>query len=179
MKMMAPIPGMSLTREPGNAPWEQPPLHDTPEKSLAFYLEKFDDEDTLDDLIFALEAGYPVDAMVDFLTSYGVMEGYHSFDVKVLISPILHEYIVSLAEASGIEYTEFLGPSKEEKIKQKDEKRAKALLLKSLNAGPATPSEESIDQAEDMMEEEDNGMSGEDNEEEDEAMSSPLIKRRM
>jgi hypothetical protein len=178
MKLMAPIPGMSLTREPGNAPWEQPPLHETPEKALAFYLDKFDDEDSLDDLLFAIEAGYPIDAMVDFLTSYGVMEGYHSFDVKMLISPIMHEYILSLAEASGIEYTEFLGPSKEERMKEKDKKRSKALLLKSLNAGPTTPSEESVDKAEDMMEE-DEGMSGEDNEEEDTMMPSPLIKRRM
>lgn len=174
MKMMAPIPGMSLTKEPGNAPWEQPPLHDTPEKSLAFYLEKFDDEESLDDLLFALEAGYPVDAMVDFLTSYGVMEGYHSFDVKMLISPILHEYVVNLADAADIEYTEFLGPSKEERMKQKDEKRTKALLLKSLNSGPTTPSEVSMDKAEDMMEEEDS--SSEENEEED--MPSSLIKRR-
>ena len=165
---------MSLTKEPGNAPWEQPPLHDTPEKSLAFYLEKFDDEESLDDLLFALEAGYPVDAMVDFLTSYGVMEGYHSFDVKMLVSPILHEYIVNLADAADIEYTEFLGPSKEERMKQKDEKRSKALLLKSLNAGPTTPSEMSVDKAEDLMEGEGES-SGEENEEE---MSSSLIKRR-
>lgn len=174
MKMMAPIPGMSLTKEPGNAPWEQPPLHDTPEKSLAFYLEKFDDEESLDDLLFALEAGYPVDAMVDFLTSYGVMEGYHSFDVKMLISPILHEYIVNLADAAGVEYTEFLGPSKEERMKQKDEKRSKALLLKSLNSGSTTPSGVSMDKAEDLMEGEGES-SGEENEEE---MSSSLIKRR-
>lgn len=177
MKMMAPIPGMSLTKEPGNAPWEQPPLHDTPEKSLAFYLEKFDDEESLDDLLFALEAGYPVDAMVDFLTSYGVMEGYHSFDVKMLVSPILHEYIVNLAEAADIEYTEFLGPSKEERMKQKDEKRTKALLLKSLNSGPTAPSEVSMDKAEDLMEEKDEG-SGEENEDEEEDMPSSLIKRR-
>ena len=176
MKMMAPIPGMSLTKEPGNAPWEQPPLHDTPEKSLAFYLEKFDDEESLDDLLFALEAGYPVDAMVDFLTSYGVMEGYHSFDVKMLVSPILHEYIVNLAEAADIEYAEFLGPSKEERMKQKDEKRTKALLLKSLNSGPTAPSEVSMDKAEDLMEEKDEG-SGEENEDEED-MPSSLIKRR-
>ena len=178
MKIMAPIPGMSLTREPGNAPWEQPPLHETPEKALAFYLDRLDDEEKLDDLLFALEAGYPIDAMVDLLTSYGVMEGYHTFDVKMLISPILHEYILNLAEASGIEYTEFLGPSKEERMKEKDKKRTKTLLLKSLSSGSTTPSEESVDKAEDLMEEDD-GMSEEDNEEEDKPISSPLIKRRV
>jgi hypothetical protein len=175
MKMMAPIPGMSLTTEPGNSPWEQPPLYNTAEESLAFYLNKFNDEEKLDDLLFAFEAGYPVDAMVDFLTSYGVMEGYHSFDVKMLISPILHEYFISLADASGIEYTEELGPSKEEKMKTKDEERAKALLLKSMSMPTGPLPEEDIEQAEEMLE--DNGGDTEDDEEED--MSSPIIKRRM
>lgn len=177
MKMMAPIPGMSLTREPGNAPWEQPPLHNTVEEALAFYLKKFDDEETLDDLLFALEAGYPVDAMVNFLTSYSVMEGYHSFDVKMLISPILHEYIVSLADAAGVEYTEELGPSKEERMKAKDQKRTQALLIKSLSMPTGPLPEEKIDQAEEMLDE--NGGASPEEDEEEEDMSSPLIKRRM
>lgn len=176
MKPMAPIPGMSLTREPGNAPWEQPPLHETPEKALAYYLEKLDNEDVLDDTLFAVEAGAPIDYLVDILTSYGVMEGYHTVDVKMLISPILHEYLVNLAEAAGIEYVEFLGPSQEERMKQKDEKRTKTLLLKSLGAAPTTPSEENVGEAQQLMSEETEDSTGEDAMEE---VSSPLIKRRM
>ena len=169
---MAPIPGMSLTKEPGNSPWEQPPLYDTVEQSLAFYLEKFEDEEILDDLLFSLEAGYPVEAMVDFLTSYSVMEGYHSFDVKMLVSPVLHEYLVSLADAAGIEYTEEAGPSKEERMKEKEKKRLKALLIKSLESPIESPSEENISQAEEMLED----STSEDVEDEE---SVSLIKRRM
>lgn len=177
MKMMAPIPGMSLTKEPGNAPWEQPPLYDTTEQALAFYLEKLDDEERLDDLLFALEAGYPVDAMVDFLTSYSVMEGYHSFDVKMLISPILHEYIVSLADAAGIEYTEQMGPTKEERMKEKDKQRTKALLIKAMNSPVEQVSEEKMDEAEDMLE--GNGGASPEEDEEEDMEEMPLIKRRM
>jgi hypothetical protein len=172
MKLMAPIPGMSLTKEPGNAPWEQPPLYNTAEEALGFYLQKLDDEERLDDLLFALEAGYPVDAMVDFLTSYSVMEGYHSIDVKMLISPILHEYILSLADAAGIEYTEQMGPTKEERMKEKDKQRTKALLIKAMNSPVEQISEEKMDEAEDLLE-------GEEEEDDMEEMSSPLIKRRM
>lgn len=153
MKLNAPIPGMSLTKEPGNSPWEQPPLHDTPEKALAFYLEKLDDEETLDDLLFALEAGYPVDAMVDFLTSYSVMEGYHSFDVKMLLSPLLHEYIINLADAAGVEYQEELGPSKEGRMAAKEKKRTHVLLTKALEADSPAPSSGNIQEASDMLEE--------------------------
>lgn len=174
MNFKAPIPGMSLTRAPGNAPWEQPPLHDTAEKALAFYLKKFDDEDTLDDLLFSLEAGYPLDALVDFLTSYSVMQGYHSFDVKMLISPILHEYIISLADAAGVEYTEMSGPSREEQMKEKDKKRARALLLKGMNA-EAKPTPENMEEASDLME----GASTEEAPEAPEEEAMPLVKRRV
>lgn len=170
MKMMGPIPGMSLTREPGNAPWEQPPLFDTVEQSLAFYLDKLSDEDTLDEVLFSLEVGYPVASMVDFLTSHSVMEGYHTPDVKMLVSPLLHEYIISLAEAAGVEYVEDIGPSKEERIKEKDKKRRQVLLIKALEDGDPQPSEDSLEQAEEMVEE---GGSVEDNEEE-----APIIQRR-
>lgn len=178
MQLKAPIPGMSLTREPGNAPWEQPPLYNTAEEALGFYLQKLDEEERLDDLLFALEAGYPVASMVDFLTSYSVMEGYHSFDVKMLISPVLHEYIVSLADAAGIEYTERMGPTKEERMKEKDKKRTKALLIKAMSSPVDQVTEDNMEEAESLMDE--NGeASPEENEEEDEEMSSPLIKRRM
>lgn len=150
MKMMAPIPGMSLTKEPGNSPWEQPPLHNTPEEALAFYLDKFDDEETLDDMLFALEAGYPVAAMVDFLTSYSVMEGYHSFDVKMIVAPLLHEYLISLADAAGVEYTEELGPSKEARMAAKEKKRTQVLLTKALDTESA-PSASNVAEATEMV----------------------------
>lgn len=171
MELMAPIPGMSLTKEPGNAPWEQPPLYNTVEEALAFYLEKFDNEEILDDLLFSLEMGYPVEALVNFLTSHSVMEGYHSFDVKMLIAPVLHEYIMSLAEASGTKVVERTGPSKEERMAERDKKRTQAMLAKMMEEGGA-PSEEMVDKAEDLLEGEDTESSDENEEE------APLIKRR-
>lgn len=171
MELMAPIPGMSLTKEPGNAPWEQPPLYNTVEEALAFYLEKFDNEEILDDLLFSLEMGYPVEALVNFLTSHSVMEGYHSFDVKMLIAPVLHEYIMSLAEASGTKVVERVGPSKEERMAERDKKRTQAMLAKMMEEGGA-PSEEMVDKAEDLLEGEDTESSDENEEE------APLIKRR-
>ena len=132
-------------------------------------MDKLDDEETLDDLLFALEAGYPVDAMVDFLTSYSVMEGYHTVDVKMLVSPLLHEYIVNLADAAGIQYTEELGPSKEERMAAKQKKRTQVLLKKALGT-ESTPSPENMAEAEQMV----------GGEAEAPAMNeAPLISRRM
>ena len=142
------------------------------EESLAFYLEKFNDEETLDELMFTLEVGYPVDAMVDFLTSHSVMEGYHSVDVKMILSPVLHEYIMSLADAAGVKYTEELGLTKEERMAERDKKRSQVLFTKMMEEG-GEPSPAMVDQAEDLLEGE---TSSDENEEE---APSPLIKRRM
>jgi len=174
MKMMAPIPGMSLTKEPGNSPWEQPPLYDKPEEALAFYLDKFNDEESLDDMLFAIESGYPVEPLVDLITSYGVMEGYHSIDVKQLISPILHEYVVSLLDASGIEYKEDFKGNKEERAAVRDKKRVQALLEKNLSGALAAPTDEGVAEAEDLLE-----SPSEDNLTEEVSEEMPLIGRRV
>lgn len=172
MQFMAPIPGMSLTKEPGNAPYEQPPLYAEPEKALAFYLQKMSDEEFIDDLMFILEQGMPVEIFVDSMTSTGVMEGYHTFDVKVLISPIIHEYITNLALAAGVEVVEEAGPTKEQRMKEKDKERMKLLIQKSLDEDePISP--ESEDKAEDLMEGE-----TEETEEPEEEEPQGLIPRR-
>lgn len=170
MKFAAPIPGMSLTREPGNAPYEQPPLYPRPEEALGFYFERLDDEELIDDLMFTLEQGFPLSILVDSMTSTGVMEGYHTIDVKVLISPILHEYLLNLAQAAGVDVVEDAGPTKEERIKEKDKKRMAILIERALEDSSA-PSEVSIDKAEDMLEDEE--------EPEEKPMAPlPLISRR-
>jgi hypothetical protein len=73
MNFAAPIPGMSLTKEPGNAPYEQPPLYTKPEEALAFYLSKLDDHDVIDDIMFSLSHGISLDVFVDSMTSTGVI----------------------------------------------------------------------------------------------------------
>lgn len=165
MNLMAPIPGMSLTKEPGNAPYEQPPLYNTPEEAIAFYLEKLNDQEKLDDIIYAMSEEVPIELLVDGMTSVGVMEGYHSVDVKILIMPILHEYLLTLAQAAGIKAVEELGPSKEERMQEREKKRLKLSLQKAFE-GPIQVSQESVEEASEMVEE-----GGE-------MEPQPLVKRR-
>lgn len=171
MNLRAPIAGMSLTKEPGNAPWEQPPLHNTPEEALGFYFQRLENEDVLDDLMFSLEQGFPLNTMVDSMTSFGVMEGYHSVDVKTLISPVLHEHLKILAETLDISITEFSGPTKDEKLKEKDKKRTLIMLEKSLEGASTEVAPEMQAQAKEEL--------SEDNPVEESAEGpSPLVKRR-
>lgn len=125
-----PIPGESLTREPGNAPWEQPAQYSDPKDALGFYLEKFEDPEKIDDLLFLFDQGYPVSLMVETMLTMGVMEGIHTIDVSLIIGPIIHEYFVSLAKAAGIKVVEKDGPSDEEKKKMKQRQRAAIVMAR-------------------------------------------------
>lgn len=172
MNLRAPIAGMSLTKEPGNAPWEQPALYNTPEEALAFYFQKLENAEIVDDIMFSLEQDFPLEILVDSMTSVGVMEGYHSVDVKTLISPVLHEHLKTLADTLEISFVEFAGPSQEEKLKDKDKKRTIIMLEKSLGGPPVKIGASAQAQAsEEMGEIASTGEAGE-------MPPTPLIKRR-
>jgi hypothetical protein len=102
-----PIPGESLTREPGNAPWEQPPRLDKIEHVASFYIEKLEDDKKLEDLLDVLDKGMPIDHLVSSMLLYGEMEGEHTVDASMLVAPLIHEYIVFLAKSAGVSYIEF------------------------------------------------------------------------
>ena len=176
MDLRAPIAGMSLTKTPGNAPWEQPPLYNTPEEALGFYFQRMSNPDTLDDLMFSLEHGFPLDVLVDSMTSVGVMEGYHSVDVKVLISPVLHQHLKILTDTLNIPIKEFAGPSKEDKLKEKDKQRTLVMLEKDLGGG--TPTEVSPEMQTQAKEELAEAPSQDNPAEESVETPPPLVQRR-
>jgi len=115
-----PIPGQSLTSEPKGMAWERPAEHSKPEEALSFYIDKFEDEDTTDDINLALAEGFPLDIMVSSILTNGVMDGIHTTDVKLLIAPVLQEFLLTKATAAGIDVKETAVSAQE--IKDKKEK---------------------------------------------------------
>lgn len=99
-----PIPGQSLTAEPGNYPWEQPPKYANPLDALDYYLKRFTNQEVLDDLVDMLEMGIPVATFTEIALKRGFMEGLHTVDVKMLLKPMLMMHIKGLADAAGVEY---------------------------------------------------------------------------
>ena len=100
----APIPGQSLTKELGSRPWEQAPKLGTVEEVIDKYLTIFDDEDMVVDLVNQMEAGVPITTIVNVFTRSGVMSGLHSIDTGLLASPVIVEMMISVAEASKVDY---------------------------------------------------------------------------
>lgn len=101
----APIPGQSLTTEPGNRPWENPPQYVTIEEAIQFYMERFSDPEMGTRVLDILESSdVPITVLVEIITTGGMMQGLHTLDVGILITPVLVEFIAGLADKAGIKY---------------------------------------------------------------------------
>jgi hypothetical protein len=100
----APIPGMSLTHELGARPWQTPPQYPTVDDAIEYYMGRMTSEDFMDQLIDILEMGIPVTTLANTIQLANVMEGKHTVDVGMLVTPLLMELMMMLAESAGIEY---------------------------------------------------------------------------
>ena len=116
------IPCQSLTGEPKQYAWERPPEYDTPEDALKFYLPKITEDETVDDIMLALENDFPLSTLVRGIYMNGVMEGLHSIDVGLLIAPVLHEVIKSTAKTYDVEFRE-MPVTDEQRLQGKEKQR--------------------------------------------------------
>lgn len=100
----SPIPGASLTAEPGTQPWKKPPKYSTIEDVAVFYADK----------LFTGEVSLSVEELVkqkmnlalitDILITREVMEGTHTLDTGVIVAPIVVEIFKTLLSSSNVEY---------------------------------------------------------------------------
>jgi hypothetical protein len=100
----APIPGQSLTVEPGSVPWENPPQYTNLADVVGFYTEKIDDPEVILDLLDTIEKDIPILTIVNTFTKASVMKGYHTVDLGFLVTPILVEMIKTIAELNDVSY---------------------------------------------------------------------------
>lgn len=112
----APIPGMSLTTEPGSVPWEQPPQLVTIQEVADFYISRLtEDQEAIDKTLDAIELGVPLQSLADGVITFNMMKGIHTVDVGFLVMPIIVEMFITLAELNDIKYY----MTSEDKIKGK------------------------------------------------------------
>jgi hypothetical protein len=102
----APIPGQSLTSEPRSYAWENPPEYSAPEDALMWHLENLDDPKKTEAMISLMGLGLDITTMTEGILRGAVADGRHTIDVSMIIAPVIHEYIVGVAEAANIEYNE-------------------------------------------------------------------------
>jgi len=110
----APIPGQSLTSEPKNSTWENPPQMSEPEEALLWHLGRFDNPKKTEAVVALLALGLDLVTMTEGLLRTAVADGRHGIDVSLIIAPVIHEHLKGIAEASGVDYTEGLEEDEED-----------------------------------------------------------------
>ena len=149
----APIPGQSLTSEPRNRPWRNPPQLDTVEDAMEYYLPRLSSPELAPRLLDVIERGIPLTSLAETIVTGGAMQGVHSIDVGILINPILVEFMKGMADIAEVEYN--LGD------KDKDEEPDPQLLqlaMKELKESEDVIEQASTDTQEEMIEEEPQGL---------------------
>jgi hypothetical protein len=133
-----PIPGQSLTAEPGNAPWEKPSKFSDPLDAFEMYMEQLADEEVLDDVMDMVDIGVPVSVVAGTMLSMGVMEGMHTVDVKLLLKPLLMTQIKTLAEAMNVEYKMTMEEYRDKDAEAKQKRAAKLAAKLAMKTGAMT-----------------------------------------
>lgn len=127
----APIPGQSLTDEPGNAPWEKPAQYDTVEDVAKYYIERLADPDVMDDLSVLFGSGLTVKPFVSSLVASGVMQGIHTVDAGMLVSPVISKFVAVAMDTYGIKVKDE-SMSKADKSTDREKKRVQLALKLAL-----------------------------------------------
>ena len=100
------IPGISLTKEPGNNPWEQPPLYVKLSDVVNYYTEKLTRDESVDVIADAIKGNISVVELTNVMIKAGVMQGIHSIDAGMLAFPVIAEIIKTIADISDVGYVE-------------------------------------------------------------------------
>ena len=135
--LSAPIAGQSLTDTPKNYPWENPPQMADYEEVTKYYIDRLADQDVMDDLAVLLDGGMPITPLVDSITTIGVMEGLHTVDVSLIVSPVLHAFIKAAMLQYGIDaQDDIYNPDRD------PNEREKRRLMTAIQIALATAEEE-------------------------------------
>ena len=132
-----PIPGMSLTSEPGGRPWEQPPQFVELDDVVAFYVEKMTEGKVVDSLLEAMRNDAALVDIASTLIKGGVLKGVHSIDVGFLVLPILVELMQTIGDMNDVGYV--VESEDYMRATEVDEETAKEVLASAVAEVKAAP----------------------------------------
>lgn len=133
-KFDAPIPGQSLTDEPGNYPWEHPPKTPSIEEATDYVYESIMKPENMERMFTLLRMGIPIEALVKIITFSGFLEGRWTVDTAKLLEPIVAMMIagesalaeipakVNMGDAEGTDFFNDMAERKRDMIQAKEMK---------------------------------------------------------
>ena len=121
-----PIPGQSLTSEPGNVQWEQPPQMADIEEVTKFYINRLANQEVLDDFGALCSAGVPLAPIVESIYQQGITRGLHTVDAGMLVAPVIHTFLKQALQSMGITVKD---TNADPKKKAEEKEKQRFLLL--------------------------------------------------
>ena len=97
-----PIPGQSLTDEPGNYPWEHPPQFVETDEAADYLWDKMSEPEIAEQVIALLDAGVPVEAIGRAALFGGFLNGKFTPDVAFIIAEPVMKMILTIGVMAGI-----------------------------------------------------------------------------
>ena len=134
-KFDAPIPGQSLTDEPGNYPWEHPPKTPSIEEATDYVYESIMKPENMERMFTLLRMGIPIEALVKIITFSGFLEGRWTVDTAKLLEPIVAMMVageaalaeipakVNMGDAENTEFFKDMSERKRDMIEAKEMKK--------------------------------------------------------
>ena len=98
----APIPGQSLTNEPGNSAWEHAPQYTDPDSAMNFVMKKLGNVNMAEQILLMLKAKIPAEAITRLIVFGGFTEGKWTVDVATLITPLIMQLVVAMGMRAKI-----------------------------------------------------------------------------
>lgn len=92
----APIPGQSLTDEPGNAAWEHPPQMTNIHAISLFIFKRLTTPKMTEQVILMLKEGVPAEAITRTVLFGGFMEGKWGVDTALLVARTVIQMVVAI-----------------------------------------------------------------------------------
>ena len=100
-------PGISFTDAPRSTPWTTPPKYVKISDVASMYVGTLTQPSVINRAIDLIETEIPIASIANALMLTGVAQGTHTIDAGILVTPVIIEMLVTLAEIHGVEYQVF------------------------------------------------------------------------
>jgi len=150
----APIPGQSMLHELGARPWQNPPQYTTLEEVVDFYVSKMATDEVAVQIADILEMDVSVVDLAHTMQLANVMEGVHTIDVGVLVTPVLMEFIMLIGDSANVKYRTGL-EEQDENVRDAMVKKAMRKFKEEEKRQDEMPTEKTTPVAEEPKEEAD------------------------
>ena len=102
-----PVPGQSLTVEPGSQKYEKPAEYSSPEEAMEWVVSRVEQPEVEENFLRLMLSGVPIEAITNTITFTGFTEGYWSPDMSEVLKMPIAMHFIGLALENGIPATIF------------------------------------------------------------------------